>query len=176
MCYSAAIGAPIQTLRNAKVQQQIKHKPKNFIERLDAALNEKGWRMAELHRLLGIAHSTMSRWRAGSEPHFATLNEIADVLGVSRKWLREGIGNPHDLTEEERALLPSRRVGGKKIQQEALYGPGEGGTDESRRLFREIMQRLEAATTSADDVAREKLHRRVDEYFEAVKPKPTSKS
>jgi transcriptional regulator with XRE-family HTH domain len=154
------------------MQHKSQHPPKNFIERLDATLDEKGWKMGELHRLLGIAYSTMSRWRAGSEPHFATLNEVADVLGVSRQWLRDGVG-PKELTEEQRALLPSRRSGGHSIQEEAaLYGAGEGATDEAGRLYREILQRLEAAKVSADDVAREKLHRRVDEYFDAIKPKP----
>lgn len=82
-----------------------------------------------------------------------------------------------ELNEEEAALLPSRRAGGNSIQEEAaLYGAGAGSTDESQRLFREIMQRLESATTSSDDVAREKLHQRVDEYFDAVKPKPSPSS
>lgn len=55
-----------------------------------------GIRDVDLFREHGIAQSTFSRWRGGSMPRSATLNGLADALGVRREWLSTGRGDMAD--------------------------------------------------------------------------------
>lgn len=58
---------------------------------MQLALDRRGWSLADLQARSKIALSTMYRWRE-SMPHHRTSKQIADILGVSEAWLREGTG------------------------------------------------------------------------------------
>lgn len=76
-----------------------------FSERLDASLKQKGWNQADLHRTLGFAQSTVSRWKKGSDPRGATLTVLADKLGVAPEWLLGLTDNPARGGEPQEAKL-----------------------------------------------------------------------
>lgn len=69
----------------------------NFFSRLQSALEVRKSSLADLSAQTGIALSTMYRWRE-SAPHARTLKQIAESLGVSASWLKDGDGEMESKT------------------------------------------------------------------------------
>jgi len=63
----------------------------NFFSRLQNALEVRKSSLPDLAAQTGIALSTMYRWR-DSAPQTRTLKQIAESLGVSMSWLKDGDG------------------------------------------------------------------------------------
>lgn len=58
-------------------------------------MDQKNWTQAELAEACGVAGSTVSNWFNNEDPVIpkpATLNRLADVLGVSRRSMLEHAG------------------------------------------------------------------------------------
>lgn len=58
-------------------------------------MDGKGWSQADLATAVGVAGSTVSNWLTNDEPVIpkpATLNKLADKLGVSRREMLEHAG------------------------------------------------------------------------------------
>lgn len=120
-----------------------------FIQRLELVLSTQGLKMASLHRSLGLAYSTMGRWRSGAAPHKATVSLVAATLGVNDEWLQHGTGPMESEKPSPDVLL--------------IECP-----DESALVQKEIALRLEAYLTSPSEAAKAVLRARLEEFFNAV--------
>lgn len=140
-----------------------------FCARLRSAVGSSGITQARLARDIGAHPVSMNRWLKDRVPDYQTTMKLAARLGVRLKWLLTG-EEPKEPSEEEKALATSRLSGGTLIGECVLSEePADyGAQSEAIRLQREIMQRLEDASLSQDELAKETLHRRVDEYFKVV--------
>jgi transcriptional regulator with XRE-family HTH domain len=58
-----------------------------FSKRFLQALAERRLRATDIHRQLGYAHSTISRWSSGSVPNRRTVMDLSLLLNVSADWL-----------------------------------------------------------------------------------------
>lgn len=79
-------------------------------QRLALALETKGVSQAELARRMEVNPSTASHWITGRRiPDIATVDGIADKLGVNRAWLAFGDGPMADGApdSDEHAAAPS---------------------------------------------------------------------
>jgi len=65
----------------------------NYFNRLELAIAAKGASKGSLAAHLGVALSTLSRWR-NAVPRAETVHATADFLGVSAKWLLCGEDAP----------------------------------------------------------------------------------
>lgn len=81
----------------------------------------------------------------------------------------EGIG-PMAMSAQERALTKIKLDGGGHSVPDTAENYHKGG-GEDERLRREIMERLDAASLSPEDLLKKALHQRIDEYFEALQKK-----
>lgn len=62
-----------------------------FSERLEKAMDDKGWTNYKLSKETGVAQSTIGRWLKGkSEPQTAQVLLIAENLGVTKEYLLSG--------------------------------------------------------------------------------------
>jgi len=67
-------------------------------DRLEIALTKSGKTKIELARYCGLSHPSVSNWFNGKTKQLTAINAIkaSEFLGVSLKWLTEGVGNPDD--------------------------------------------------------------------------------
>ncbi|WP_333898854.1 helix-turn-helix domain-containing protein [Agrobacterium pusense] len=65
----------------------------NWWQRLQQAMDAKGWKMAELSRRSGIHYDSINKYLRGdiSQPRGDTMKILAKTLGVSDLWLTHGI-------------------------------------------------------------------------------------
>lgn len=61
----------------------------NRSKRLKESRIEKGLSITEVSKMIGVNHSTLSRWEAGktTSMKFDHLQKIADIYGVNPAWL-----------------------------------------------------------------------------------------
>lgn len=61
----------------------------NRSKRLKESRIEKGLSITEVSKMIGVNHSTLSRWEAGktTSMKFDHLQKIADIYGVNPDWL-----------------------------------------------------------------------------------------
>jgi hypothetical protein len=84
---------------NAKLVKNYLALVQNYFQRLEQAISAKGESKGSLAAHLGVALSTVSRWR-DAVPRAETVHKTADFLGVSAKWLLHGVGARHDEVTE----------------------------------------------------------------------------
>lgn len=62
--------------------------------RLEQKRREKGWSKAELQRRSGLSYDDVSKYSKGAvkQPRYDKMETLAEALGVSLRWLRDGIG------------------------------------------------------------------------------------
>lgn len=65
---------------------------RDFLSRLNLALQRACLSRTALAKELGIAKSTITRWGKGSLPRSEVIAKIAKITGVRREWLSAGIG------------------------------------------------------------------------------------
>lgn len=65
----------------------------NF-ERLDALIAEKGISNKDLLIQAKLGPNTLTRWKNGTKPNFASVSAIADVLGVNPMYLLDMTESP----------------------------------------------------------------------------------
>lgn len=91
------------------------------LNRILATMQEKGVNQQDVSRYLGLGNETFTRWKyENGKSYIKYLAQIAEYLGVSRKYLLEGIAEVSEdekLTEKERKLLETFR-GLKKTEQD----------------------------------------------------------
>lgn len=91
------------------------------LNRILATMKEKGVNQQDVARYLGLGNETFTRWKyENGKSYIKYLAQIAEYLGVSRKYLLEGITEVSEnekLTEKERKLLETFR-GLKKTEQD----------------------------------------------------------
>lgn len=65
----------------------------NWWQRLQEAMDAKGWKKKELSKRSGIPYDSVNKYLRGdiSQPRGNTLEILATTLGVSHLWLRDGI-------------------------------------------------------------------------------------
>ena len=97
----------------------------NWWQRLQEATDAKGWKKKELSKRSGIPYDSVNKYLRGdiSQPRGDTLKILANTLGVSHIWLRDGV----ELADQQNV---------KPIQSQlvaaAVIGKVEAGT------FREV--------------------------------------
>jgi len=62
-----------------------------FFDRLEIALRHAGLNKTELACKIGVQKETISRWRK-HRPYPRMIDKLTSLLGVSRAWLENGIG------------------------------------------------------------------------------------
>jgi transcriptional regulator with XRE-family HTH domain len=86
--------------------------PAPWSVRVNKLLDERGWKVADLHKVTGIPEFQLRKQLAGGvlNPRGDTLARIAGALGVAESWLRYGVSNPdeHVLPAGRMGLLPIR--------------------------------------------------------------------
>ena len=80
---------------------------KTIAERLKHARGLKGWTQAQLAAAAGVSQSAIGNIEAGVRNSRGSLPEIAEALGISRKWLADGIG---EMKETERRHAPASNL------------------------------------------------------------------
>jgi transcriptional regulator with XRE-family HTH domain len=84
------------------------------LNRILATMLEKGVNQQDVARHLGLGNETFTRWKyENGKSYLKYLEKIAEYLGVSRKYLLEGIAEVTEdekLTEKERKLLETFRT------------------------------------------------------------------
>lgn len=97
----------------------------NWSERLKQAMDAKGWNMTELSKRSGIPYDNVNKYLRGDirQPRGNTLPTLAETLGVSLIWLRDGI--------EIDGHQTARPLSGQPVAA-AVVGRVEAGT------FREV--------------------------------------
>ena len=65
---------------------------KDFLQRLESLMQERGLNQSELARLLHTPASTITKWRRGSQPQRNTLILLSQVFRVDLDWLTKGTG------------------------------------------------------------------------------------
>lgn len=144
----------------------------SFCDRLKRAIAARAVKQVEVARLGGIDPAYLSMLVNGkrNNPSPDVLAKLASVLRVRKAWLMTGQGKM-DASEEEMALNAGSS---SSVQDQVAEYFSGGAPSEDQRLRREIMQRLDDASLNADELSREVLKRRVDEFFDAVNRKPKS--
>lgn len=71
---------------------------KTLSERLTAARTEKGLSQQDLAKRAEVAQSTIAGLETGTRSSARRITSIADALGVSVRWLADGIGPREPLT------------------------------------------------------------------------------
>jgi len=61
-------------------------------DRLQYALDRKGWSQTDLGNALGLTPQAIQKWLNGGGIRQNRLKEVAEVLGVSYQWLFTGTG------------------------------------------------------------------------------------
>ena len=93
------------------------------LNRILATMQEKGVNQQDVSSYLGLGNETFTRWKyENGKSYIKYLAQIAEYLGVSRKYLLEGIAEVSEdekLTEKERKLLETFR-GLKKTEQDSV--------------------------------------------------------
>lgn len=87
-------------------------------QRIERSLREKGMKQADLAKILNVDVRMVSRWvRCGVVPRAQTINEIAQVLGVTAEYLlgvKEKsvpiVNSISDFTTEELLAELKRRI------------------------------------------------------------------
>lgn len=120
-----------------------------FGERLKSLRKSKKMTQIELSRVLGVDHTTISKWEAGIyETDFETAQRIAQYFGVSADYLL-GKENQEvkNLTETEildyQKIIDSSR---RKLEQ------GKPDTYRGRKITRSTLDLLEQVLQSAQKI------------------------
>ena len=84
------------------------------LNRILATMQEKGVNQQDVAHHLGLGNETFTRWKyENGKSYLKYLSKIAEYLGVSRKYLLEGIsevGEEEKLTVKEQKLLKTFRA------------------------------------------------------------------
>lgn len=76
------------------------------IKRILSLLDEKGFKMADLCRYIGINTSTMANWKTrNTDPPVKYLIPICEFLGVSSEYLLTGQDSKNKLSKEDKEWL-----------------------------------------------------------------------
>lgn len=69
-----------------------------WFERLQAAIDDLGWKKSELSRRSGVPYDSVNKYLRGDieQPRGDTLDRLARAIGKSSLWLRDGIDAPAD--------------------------------------------------------------------------------
>ena len=96
-----------------------------WTKRLNGALKTSGWSKAELARRSGISYDSLNKYLAGKvdQPRGDSLPRLAQALGVSALWLREGVGSKDDPTPGRGGKTGSGPSGYENLTQ--LGGGGD---------------------------------------------------
>ncbi len=80
-----------------------------WVKRLNEVLQRSGWSKSELARRSGVNYDSLNKYLAGKveQPRGDSLPRLAQSLGVSALWLREGVG-PQG----------AKKTGGKKADKD----------------------------------------------------------
>ena len=120
-----------------------------FGERLKSLRKSKKMTQIELSRVLGVDHTTISKWESGIyETDFETAQRIAQYFGVSADYL---LGKEHqevkNLTETE--ILDYQKIidaSRRKLEQ------GKPDTYRGRKITRSTLDLLEQVLQSAQKI------------------------
>lgn len=74
-------------------------------ERLKRARAEKGWTQGRLAAASGVSQGTIGNIESGARQSRASLNPIAEALGVNYKWLADGVGCKYVISEKPAIYL-----------------------------------------------------------------------
>jgi len=92
-----------------------------ILNRILATMQEKGVNQQDVARHLGLGNEIFTRWKyENGKSYIKYLEKIAEYLGVSRKYLMEGIevvSEDEKLTKKEQKLLATFRTL-KKAEQD----------------------------------------------------------
>ena len=84
-------------------------------ERLQQEMDALGWNKAELARRSGVPYDSINKYLRGDtdNPRGPVLNKLADAIGKSHVWLREGIEiEPDgDISPSSAKWVPARKAG-----------------------------------------------------------------
>jgi SOS-response transcriptional repressor LexA len=67
----------------------------SFAKRLLWARTQKDLSQEDLGKLIGVSQSTIGNYEAGLRNNPRKITKLAECLGVSAKWLEEGVGSPY---------------------------------------------------------------------------------
>jgi transcriptional regulator with XRE-family HTH domain len=90
-----------------------------FSERLAKSMESHRFNKSSLSRELGVTHSTVARWLAGSVPSGDTLPALARILNVSVRWLMQGDDLPG--SKDSSILDESTREGSQSNWADLFY-------------------------------------------------------
>lgn len=84
----------------------------DWYTRLNDALEEKGWTQAELARRSGVPVESIRKYVQGKveKPRGNILEKLADALGKTVTWLRDGVSDTSQLTADELQLIEIYRT------------------------------------------------------------------
>lgn len=99
-------------------------------------MDERGLNQAEVARMLHTPASTLTKWRAGSQPQRNTLIALSKALGVSLPWLAKGEGKM--LPEYEKNLAPDEKINRLEEMGYQISG-NQSGEDEALESILEVM-------------------------------------
>jgi transcriptional regulator with XRE-family HTH domain len=93
-------------------------------QRLQQSIDELGWTKKDLHEKSGVSYDSINKYLRGdtAQPRGAIMGKLAEAIGRSELWLREGI-------EVERSTVALSKAG---LTEGVVAGVTEAGT------FREV--------------------------------------
>lgn len=113
-------------------------------ETVEKALKARGLRASDLSKATGISPSTLTDWKKGriSTPTAATLQKIADFLGVSADFLLTGEQQTSDgyYTDPETAKVAQRILDDPHLR--ALFSAAEDSRPEDLETAAALLRRF----------------------------------
>lgn len=111
-------------------------------ERLQDALNDRGWSQGKLARATGVTQGAISQILLGKTLRSKFLPDIADVLGVSLRWL---VGE--DVPRDPTAPMPPRPQPPMAVVTMAVLLPP---TRALARMFEALLEGIDDQATQAE--------------------------
>lgn len=95
----------------------------DFPDRLREARSKAGLTQQELAAVIDVSKPTMSLYESGKMmPRDTKLHALADALGVSFSWLKNGADEGEDLPGElKEKLIESARASGRSLNAEIIH-------------------------------------------------------
>jgi len=138
-CVAASVaGNEMRFSSNAKKRKKNLVSTQNYFQRLEQALADQRRSKGALAAHLGVALSTVSRWREAI-PKADTVQQTADWLGVDAKWLMTGIKSEN--ADYSSKVKEDVAVYGKKPEAEPTLADAMALLGEAIRLLEAVLKR-----------------------------------
>lgn len=107
----------------------------NLVDRIKETANKRGMTLNDLSVKAGVGPKTISNWR-NHNPQSATIQKVADVLGVSVDYL---LGNTDDMyANTDKPKLDIKEVAEKDSWDEYLSSDGRPLSEHDKKVLRAL--------------------------------------